>query len=290
MTIDLSIIIISFNTKKLTEECLTSTIRSLKASKLTYEIIVVDNVSTDGTRQMLKKKFPKVQTIFNSQNVGFGRGNNQGIHRANGEYILLLNSDTVVLNNAIGKLVSFGRQHPNAFIGPKLLNPDRSPQSSCGPFFSLPVVFASLFLKGDYIGLTRWSPTRARKVDWVSGACILAPKKVFMQDLLFDEKIFMYMEEIDLLMRASHKGYPTYFYPRSLVVHLGAASSTNKRKGPVLNIYRGFLYLYGKHGTPFTLGLVRLMLKAKAVIAWTVGVLLGKELLKETYEEAYKLV
>lgn len=290
MTKDISVIIVSYNTKKLTEECLVSTIRSLKHADLSYEIIVVDNVSTDGTRDMLKKKFPKVITILNSKNVGFGRGNNQGIRKANGKYILLLNSDTIVLNNAIGKLVSYGKQHPNAFIGPKLLNLDRSPQSSCGPFFSLPVVFAALFLKGDYIGLTRWSPNRARRVDWVSGACILAPKKLFMQDLLFDENIFMYMEEIDLLMRAKKKGYPTYFYPRSHIVHLGAASSTNKRKGPVLNIYRGFMYLYGKHGTPFTRSVVRIMLKAKAILAWTVGVALGKELLKETYEEAFRLV
>lgn len=290
MDIDVSIIIVSFNTKKLTEDCLTSTIRSLKESKLRWEIIVVDNISEDGTREMLKKKFPMVKTILNTENVGFGRGNNQGIKAAKGEYILLLNSDTVVLNNAIGKLVSFGRQHPNAFIGPKLLNPDRTPQSSCGPFFTLPVVFASLFLKGDYIGLTRWSPNRARKVDWVSGACILAPKKLFMQNLLFDEQIFMYMEEIDLLMRAKRQGYATYFYPRSLIVHLGAASSTNKRKGPVLNIYRGFIYLYKKHGTPFSLGMVRMMLKTKAILAWLVGVALGKGLLKETYEEAYRMV
>lgn len=287
---DLSIVIVSFNTKKLLDDCLTSVIRSMKLATLTYEIIVVDNLSTDGTREVLKKKFPKVQTILNRENVGFGRGNNQGIQAANGEYILLLNSDTIVLNNAIGKLVSFGRQHPNAFVGPKLLNPDKTPQSSCGPFFSLPVVFAALFLKGDTLGLTRWSPNRARRVDWVSGAAILAPKKLFVQDLLFDENIFMYMEEIDLLMRARNKGYHTYFYPRSLIVHLGAASSTSKRKGPVLNIYRGFLYLYKKHGSPFGLVLVKLMLRVKAMIAWSIGVILGKGTLKETYEEAFRLV
>ena len=154
----------------------------------------------------------------------------------------------------------------------------------------MPVIFASLFLKGDKIGLTRWSPNRARKVDWVSGAAILAPKKLFMQDLLFDEKIFMYMEEIDLLMRAREKGYPTYFYPRSLIVHLGAASSTDRRKGPVLNIYRGFLYLYAKHGSSAGLRAVKLMLKAKAVLSWTTGMIFGNDYLKDTYAEAYKLV
>lgn len=287
---DLSIIIVSYNTRKLTEQCLTSVIRSLKGSDIRYEIIVVDNVSTDGTREMLKKKFPKVKTILNRQNVGFGRGNNQGIRVASGEYIFLLNTDTVILNDAIGKLLAFGKQHPNAFIGPKLLNPDKTPQSSCGPFFSLPVVFAALFLKGDYIGLTRWSPDRARRVDWISGAAILAPKKLFMSGLLFDEQIFMYMEEVDLLMRARNMGYQTYFYPRAMIVHFGAASSTDKKKGPVLNIYRGFLYLYKKHGTPLSLFSVRVMLKAKAVVAWGIGLALGKASLKETYEEAYRLV
>lgn len=287
---DLSIIIVSYNTRKLTEQCLASVIRSLKGSDIRYEIIVVDNVSTDGTREMLKKKFPKVKTILNRQNVGFGRGNNQGIRIASGEYLFLLNTDTVILNDAIGKLLAFGKQHPNAFIGPKLLNPDKTPQSSCGPFFSLPVVFAALFLKGDYIGLTRWSPDRARRVDWISGAAILAPKKLFMSGLLFDEQIFMYMEEVDLLMRARNMGYQTYFYPRAMIVHFGAASSTDKKKGPVLNIYRGFLYLYKKHGTPLSLFSVRVMLKAKAVVAWGIGLALGKASLKETYEEAYRLV
>ncbi len=287
---DLSVIIISFNTKKLTEDCLGSVIRSLKQTKLTWEILLIDNVSTDGTREMLAKKFPSVKTIFNDENIGFGRANNQGIRAAKGEYILLLNSDTVVLNHALGKLFAFARQHPNAFVGPKLLNLDRSAQTSCGPFFSLPVVFAALFLKGDRLGITRWSPNHVRKVDWISGAAIMAPKRLFMNDLLFDENIFMYMEEIDLLYRAKKKGYATYFYPRSLVVHLGSGSSTNKRKGPVLQIYRGYIYLYTKHASRVSLGILRWMLKIKAVISWAVGMLTGNAYLKETYAEAYQLV
>jgi len=287
---DISVIIVSYNTKKLLDDCLTSVTRSLKKSGLRWEIIVIDNGSNDGTRPMLAKKYPNVRTILNRTNAGFGKANNQGIKRATGEYILLLNSDTVTVNDAIGKLVAFGRQHPNSFIGPKLLNSDHTPQSSCGPFFTLPVVFAALFLRGDHFGLTRWSPGKARKVDWVSGACMLAPKKLFMQDLLFDEHIFMYMEEIDLLMRARRQGITTYFYPRSHIIHLGAASADNKKKGPVLNIYRGFLYLYKKHGTPEGLCMVRCMLRVKAAIAWSVGFALGNEPLKSTYAEAYSLV
>lgn len=287
---DLSVIIVSYNTKKLTEDCLTSVVKSLKDAKLTWEILLIDNVSTDGTREMISNKFPMVKTIFNDENIGFGRANNQGIKAATGEYLLLLNSDTVVLNHALGKLYAFARQHPNSFVAPKLLNTDRSPQTSCGPFFTLPVVFASLFLLGDRIGLTRWSPNHVRKVSWASGAVLMAPKRLFMNDLLFDEKIFMYMEEIDLLYRAKKKGYATYFYPRSLIVHLGSGSSTNKKKGPVLNIYRGYMYLYGKHASPFSLGVLKLMLKIKAVIGWCIGICIGSAYLKETYAEAYQLV
>lgn len=287
---DLSIIIVSFNTKQVTDDCLASLYQSLKTSHLRVEIIVVDNVSKDGTREMLEKKYPHVVTILNKENVGFGRANNQGILKAKGKFILLLNSDTVILDHAVHALYTFAAAHPRFFVGPKLLNRDKTPQTSCGPFFSLPVVFAALFLKGDVNGMTRWSPDETKQVDWVSGACIIAPKKLFTDDLLFDEGIFMYMEEIDLLMRARTKGYETYFYPDATIIHLGAASSTNKRTGPVLNIYRGFLYLYKKHYSPFACAILRFLLQLKAVVALTVGWVTGSEYLKSTYAEAYRLV
>lgn len=287
---DLSIIIVSYNTKKLTDECLASVKKSLVGSDISYEIIVIDNVSTDGSIEMFKKKYPEVRTILNTENVGFGRANNQGMRMAKGNYILLLNSDTIVPNHAITKLYEFTTKHPRAFVGPKLLNMDRTSQTSCGPFLTVPVVFAALFLKGDVLGITRWSPGKTRHVDWVSGACIMGAKKLFFDDLLFDENIFMYMEEIDLLMRARKKGYRTYFYPGSQIIHLGGGSSTNKRKGPILNIYRGLMFVYRKHYSKFSLFCLRFMLRTKAVIAMTIGFVLGSEHLKTTYAEAYHLV
>ncbi len=287
---NLSIVIVSFNTVKLTDDCLSSVIKSLKGSDISYEIIVVDNVSTDGTREMLAKKYPKVITILNSDNVGFGRANNQGIRKAKGEYILLLNSDTLIPNHAINKLYEFTRKHPRSFVGPKLLNMNRTPQTSCGPFFSLPVVIASLFLRGDVIGLTRWSPRISKRVDWVSGACIMAAKKLFMDNLLFDEKIFMYMEEIDLLMRAKMKGYGTYFYAGSPIIHLGGGSSVNKRTGPVLNIYKGLMYVYNKHNSKRALSMLKFLLRLKALVLIGLGIVIGSRYLKTTYAEALKLV
>jgi len=287
---DLSIIIISYNTKELLQTCLTSLSGSLSKATFSYEVLVIDNNSADGTRELVTKQFPWANLVVNGENAGFGKANNQGIGMAKGEYILLLNSDTQVKNDAVGKLFAFSRQNPRSFIGAKLFNTDGTPQTSCGPFLTLPVAFAALFAKGDKLGLTRWSPQSIRTVDWVSGACIMAPKKAFADGLLFDEGIFMYMEEIDLLYRAKMKGYTTLFYPEAHIMHVGSGSSKEKRKGPVLNIYRGIIYFYKKHRTPLELRIVRLLLQWKALISLTIGKLTNNTYLTSTYEEAIKLV
>jgi GT2 family glycosyltransferase len=287
---DLSVVIVSYNTEKLLDDCLSSLFASFVRSSISLEVIVVDNISTDGTRLMLKKKYPQVIAVLNNENVGFGRANNQGIRKAKGEYVLLLNSDTIIPKGEINKLYEFALQHPKSFVGPKLLNIDKSPQTSCGPFFTLPVVFAVLFLKGDTTGITRWSPDKIQRVDWVSGACFIGRRRAFLDDLLFDEKIFMYMEEVDLFMRAKKRGYQVFFYPGSGIIHLGSGSSTNKRTGPVLNIYKGLTYIYRKHYSPLARVLLKDLLKKKAILSVLIGYIAGSEYLKKTYAQAYRLV
>ncbi len=287
---DISFIIVSYNTEKILDECIASIYGTLNAKKISYEIIVIDNVSTDGTRSMLKKKYPEVVTILNEENVGFGRANNQGIRKAKGKFVVLINSDTISLPGALLKLYEFAKDHPNDFVGPKLLNIDKTPQTSCGYFFTIPVVFASLFLKGDVNGLIRWSPDETKRVDWVSGACFIGARDVFMDNLLFDEKIFMYMEEVDLLMRGKAAGHRTYFYHESEIIHIGGGSSKNKRTGPVLNIYKGLLYVYKKHYSSISLHILKFFLRLKAIISVCIGYAVGSEYLKKTYVEAYKLV
>ena len=289
-SVDVSIVIVSYNTRELLDRCLTSLYKSLKSSRLTVEVWVVDNVSRDGTLEMLSQKFPRVTVIKNSENVGFGRANNQAIDRSTGEYILLLNSDTEVLGAAIDKLTAFARQHPKTFVGGKLYNVDRSPQPSCGPFLTLPVVFAMLFLKGDKIGLTRYSPEKPRRVDWISGACIMAGKTTFLDGLLFDMDIFMYMEEIDLLYRSRLKGYQTYFCPEAEFIHVGSGSSTGGKKQPVLNIYRGLVYFYRRHYRPTDRIILTFLLKLKALVSIVIAIMLGKPNIREMYAEAYHLV
>ena len=285
--IELSIIIISYNTKKITQDCLESIETSLKHSEISYETIVVDNASTDGS----DKLSGNFRLIKNDKNLGFAKANNQGVREAKGNYILFLNSDTVVLDNAIEKLLKFYKQNRAEiqFLGGKLLNKDKSPQASCGPFYSLPVIFGALFLRGDYWGLTRSSPSSIKEVDWVSGACILTKKEYFDAIGGFDEEIFMYMDEIDLLYRAKKKGYRVFFYPEAEFTHLGSASSAG-RTYPILQVYKGFLYFYLKHhNNMLSLFLLKVMLQLKGWIAIIAGKLTGNSYLIKTYEEALKL-
>lgn len=293
--IDLSVVIISFNTKRITQDCLESINRSLMGTKINYEIIVVDNDSSDGSKEMLQDYSKEKQnyTIYYqaNSNLGFGRGNNLGVKMASGNYVLLLNSDTIILNQSIEKLFSFyvANEKTINFLGPKVLNPDLIAQPSVAKFFTLPVIFTSLLLKGDYWGATRYSPNKFCQVDWISGACILTTKKIFERLGGFDKNIFMYMEEVDLLYRAKKIGLNTFFYPTAQIIHLGSASSKGKTF-PILQVYKGFLFFYKKHYSFFHLIVLHAILKIKAIIAYLIGKIKGDRYLVKTYGEAFKLV
>lgn len=293
---DLSIVIVSYNTRKITHQCLESIYKSFRSYKSksdpSFEIILIDNASVrDDSASYLAayaKKHKNIQFVANTVNTGFGPANNQGVKLAKGNYVLLLNSDTIILKDAIQKLFSFYKKNENTkhFVGPKLLNKDTTPQPSAAPFYTLPVIFGALFLRGDYWGLTRYSPKVLRKVDWVSGAAIMTKKEYFEGAGGFDETIFMYMEEVDLLYRAKKLGMNTYFYPKAKIVHLGSASS-NGKTFPILQVYRGFIFFYKKHYSKFALFLLRFLLRLKAGLAWFLGFIINNDYLKKTYEEAF---
>lgn len=292
--IDLSIIIVSYNTKKITKDCLESINRSLTGTKIKYEIVVLDNNSHDGSPQLLETMS---QDNYNNliykqtgQNLGFGKGTNLGVKIAQGQYVLLLNSDTIILNRAIEKLYNFYVENEKQvhFLGAKLLNRDLTPQPSAARFFTLPVIFATLLLKGDYWELTRSSPNKFCQVDWVSGACIMTTKKLYLRLGGFDKNIFMYMEEVDLLYRAKKLGLNTYFYPDSQIVHLGSASS-NGKTFPIIQVYKGFLFFYKKHYSILHLFALHIILKLKAIIAYLIGKIKNDSYLIKTYGEAFKL-
>ena len=291
--LQLSIIVINYNTKEVTNQCLVSILDSLREQDLNFEIILIDNASTDGSLDFFSKlsqEIPQINYIYNKKNLGFSKANNQGLKLAKGEYILLLNSDTIILNKAINKLLDFYQKNEDRihFLGPKLLNRDFSPQPSAGYFFNLLVTFAVLFLKGDRIGLTRFSPSKIKKIDWISGACILTKKKILKKISGFDENIFMYMDEVDLLYRAKQKGYSTFLYPEVKIIHYGSASSN--KTYPILQLYNGLIYFYKKHYSPLLLFFLKFMLYFKAIIGILVGRIFKSRYLIETYSQALKII
>lgn len=296
--INLSIIIVSYNTREITKKCVETILESLSYDpKIKTEIIIVDNASTDGSvieiknvKLKVKNENLKLKVIESKANLGFGRGNNYGVKQAEGKYLLFLNSDIEVISDAIPKLYRYFTSKNNRFnfIGGKLFNKDMTPQPSCGPFYTLPVVFGALFLRGDYWGLTRYSPTHLTEVDWVSGACFICRREDFLKLAGFDEKIFMYMEEIDLFYRARKTGLRIGFLPEAQFIHLGNASS-QKRTQPILQVYKGFLYFYRKHGAKWQITVLKIMLQLKALSAIWIGKLIKSQYLTETYEKAYHL-
>jgi len=300
----LSIIIVSWNTKELLKQCLESIIHNANPKILT-EVVVVDNGSRDGSIGMMKRlidgnsrEFAKIcddsceiKLIENKENLGFTKANNQGIKIAKGEYIMLLNSDTIVKPGAIERLLTeLSDRKEISIIGPRLLNADGTPQPNCGKFPSLPVVAVMLFLEhfcgGKYV---RCSPAKSCFVDWLMGAAFVARKEVFDKIGGLDENIFMYMEEVEWFYRASMAGFKTYFLKEAEIVHLGRGSSKSGKTEPILNIYRGIIYFYKRHKSKSELVILRMLLRLKAFATLSLGYLKNDSYLKETYGQALKI-
>jgi hypothetical protein len=289
---DLSIIIVNFNTKELLNRCVESIAKS--KTELTYEIVIVDNNSSYDVKNQIKELGSRFSTIpiillDNEKNVGFGKANNQGAGKAKGDYVLFLNTDAFVYPDTIHILYKELCGKAQILAGPKLLNKDETIQYSCGPYFSLPVVFAMLFLKGDVFGITRYSPKHNRFVDWVSGACFMIRREKFLEEKGFDENMFMYMEEVEFMDRWKKQGGKILFVSNAKCVHIGSASSGD-RKSPILNIYRGLSYLYEKNHRKYQIQILKCMLYVKALVSYIIGRVTGNKYLVSTYKEAMDIV
>jgi len=224
----LSIIIVSYNTCDYLRDCL----GSLSAQDRTAEIIVVDNGSADGSIDMVRDEFPQARVIEAGENLGFAKANNLGIRQSQGEYVLLLNSDTIAKPGALTALARFLDAHPEAAaVGPRLLNADGSRQLACYRFPSPGRAFRDqLFVTalladhprwGDY---RRWAHDSVRAVDFVIGAALLVRRTAIAQVGLLDEGFFMYAEETDWCYRMRQAGWKIYFTPDAEVTHYGGGS------------------------------------------------------------------
>ncbi|MCP4423364.1 MAG: glycosyltransferase family 2 protein [Chloroflexi bacterium] len=247
----LSIIIVSWNTRDLLEGCLASVYAHPPHGR--FETIVVDNASSDGSVDMVRQKFPQVQLIAKEENVGFARGNNEAIPFCVGEYILLLNPDTVVKPEALAALTAFMDAHPNAGgAGSRLLNPDGSLQTSCYPapqltrelwrLFHLDAVYPY----GEY-HMHKWPTNAPRQVDVLKGASLIFRRAILEKVGFLDGAYFMYSEEVDLCFRVQKAGWRLYWVPQSQVMHYEGQSTKQMAADMFLQLYLGKLMYFRKH-------------------------------------------
>ncbi len=252
---DVSVIIVNWNTRRILYNCLTSIYRETKACS--FETIVVDNNSTDHSTQMVRTEFPQVLLITNSKNVGFATANNQGMRIARGRYILLLNSDVVILDNAISKMISFADSNLEVGLAAcRIRNPDGTLQSTCFMFPSLLNMILSvtylhkLFPRNTFFGRERmgwfdWD--NVCEMDVVAGCFMLVRRKAIEQVGLMDESYFMYGEETDWCYRFKQAGWKVMFSPDAEIIHLGGSSSKQMKPEMTLQLWASILFFLKKH-------------------------------------------
>lgn len=252
---DVSVIIVSWNTRQVLNECLTSLFEQTHG--IAYEVWVVDNHSQDGSPDMVRQHFPQAHLIQNSENVGFARANNQAMAYAKGRYVLLLNSDTVILDNAITRSVHYMDDHPDVGImGCRVLNSDRTLQRTCFQYPSLLNMLLAMtylykiFPHSRFFGrerMTWWDRSDEREVDVVTGCYMLVRKEVIEQVGMMDETYFMYGEETDWCYRARAQGWKIVFAPVGDIIHLGGASSKLMKSEMMLQMRGSILMFMYKH-------------------------------------------
>ncbi len=249
---DLSVIVVNWNTRELLAQCLNSIYAN--PPNCEFDIWVVDNASSDGSAQMVREQFSNVRLIENGENLGFARANNQAIRESIGTHLLFLNSDTVVQSDALTRLLDFQCTHPQAgIIGAFLLNRDGSPQPSAlrFPSFWSETFFA--FGLDSRLPFALWLGRRGHfmgewvRSDCVSGAAFMIKRLVLDMVGMFDEKFYMYSDEVDLQLRSKQAGWEIYVLPSAPVVHLGAASTRQSAEKMKAELFSSKLYYFRKH-------------------------------------------
>lgn len=274
MSLDLSIVIVSYNTKDQTLDCLRSVIEQTRA--ISYEIIVIDNASSDGSAEAIQAGFPGVALIASKENLGFAGANNVAAQRASGQRLLLLNPDTLVQNAALDVLVAFAESHPQARIwGGRTTFPDGRVNPSCLGDITPWSIFCracgltylfprSRFFNPEYIHM--WDPLdRDRDVDIVVGCFLLIDMALWRTLGGFNADFFMYGEEVDLSLRARKLGARPRMTPRATIIHFGGASETSTEDKTV-KILKGRITVMKVHWNPVSLRLARWTLLATVAV------------------------
>jgi GT2 family glycosyltransferase len=287
--VDLSVVIVSWNVRDLLQRCLRSIYGSnarLVSRRTTsqtrdcgLEVIVVDNGSEDGSVEIVRQDFPGVRVIANQENRGFPGANNQGITVAAGRYVLLLNPDTEIVDGALTDMVTFADAHPRVgMVGPQLLNPDGSVQSSRRRFPSLTTAFFESTWLEPYappIVLDRYyvrdrPDDELQDVDWITGAAMLARREAIEGVGLLDEGFFMYSEELDWCRRFREAGWRVVYLPAAQIVHHAGKSSEQVVAARHVHFQTSKVRYFRKYHGPLIAEILRWFLLANYV--WQLGV------------------
>ncbi|MGZ3594258.1 MAG: glycosyltransferase family 2 protein [Syntrophales bacterium] len=267
---DISIIIVNWNTRDLLQNCLESIYKTI--SDISYEIICVDNASTDGSVSMLQEKYPQVRLIQNEENRGFGAANNQAMRIMKGRYALLLNSDAVLTDNAVRELFAFMEARSDAAMAcGQLLNADGSKQNSVAGFPNLLSLLTNTSLL-EYLFPKRYPSKRYNhdkpiEVDSCIGACLLARKKAIEEVGMFDERYFFFFEETDWAYQMRSAGWNIFHVPTALIYHL-QGQSIGKDIRSRIEFYRSRYQFFRKwKSRPYYI-LVRFFIMLRLCINW----------------------
>lgn len=253
----LSIVIICWNDWKVIENCLRSI--SENTHKIDYEVIVSDNGSTDGSVEKIRAQFPAVRVLENRANLGFAKGNNVGIREARGEYVLILNPDTIIHDGSLDRWIEFAGLHPGAgAFGCRVNNRDGTYQRSGRPFPTISrYLIAALGLR--FLGRLKrpvlldeyecWQGDTEMDVDWQSGCCLMLRGQLLKKLGGFDEQFFYQFEEVDLCRRVWNAGYRIRFTPKVSITHLGGQSVGRFPIRFAIEVCRnGYRYFYKHYG------------------------------------------
>ena len=243
----LSIILVCWNNKTYLDPCLKSLYET--GMNNSFDVVVVDNGSTDGSQQMLAEKYPEVRIIQNNENLGLGKASNQGIEATSGRYVLLLNNDTIVNGPSFDAMVDFLDQNPKTgAVGGKIFNSDGSVQTCYNDFSTFQEEFLiatglGKLIRPGYPGVV--NANEIKSVDWISSACLMVRRSTLDEVGLLDDGYFIYGDEADLQYRIKKAGWDIYYLPHATIIHFGGRSMDRWKRRKM--VYRGKMLFYKKN-------------------------------------------
>ena len=287
---DLTVVIVNYNVKHFLEQCLHSVKKAIEG--IHAEVFVVDNNSVDGSVAEIREKFPWVRLIENRENVGFSRANNQAIRESKGKYVLLLNPDTVVVEDTFRKCMNFMEEHPDAgAMGVKMIDGKgeflpESKRSLPTPAVSFYKMFglSSLFPRSKRFGkyhLGYLDPEKTHLVEVLAGAFMFLRKETLEKTGLLDETFFMYGEDIDLSYRINLAGYNTYYFPGTTIIHYKGESTKKGSLNYVRMFYQAMIIFAGKHFTSRKARTFRMLINL--AIYFRAALSIGKRFIRKAY-------